>query len=106
NLSEASKATLECNISDLTLSLSEAAKLEMTGKAQNIQLEASGAANFKGGNLQSKNVTVNMSGASRADVFASESLHAKLNGASTLYCYGSPKDVHQTTSRVSKIVIN
>jgi len=106
NLSEASKATLECNISDLTLSLSEAAKLEMTGKVQNIQLDASGAANFKGGNLQSKNVTVNMSGASRADVFASESLHAKLNGASTLYCYGSPKDVHQTTSRVSKIVIN
>jgi len=105
NLSGASKANLEFTLSDLSAVLSGATKLEMKGQTDNFQLDGSGAAAYDGVNMKSKNVTVSLSGASKAEVYATDNFDAKLTGASTVICSGNPKKVHQTSSRASKIVI-
>lgn len=105
NLSGASKASLEYTLSNVSVVLSGASKLEMKGRAENFQLEGSGAALCEATNLKTKNVTANLSGASKAEVFATDNFDAKLSGASTMICEGNPKEVRQTSSRASKIVI-
>lgn len=105
NLSGASKGILQYTLSDLSVVLSGAAKLEMKGLTDNFQLDGSGASSYEGNGLKSRNVSVMMSGASKAEVFATDSFDGKLTGASTVICSGNPKNVRQNSSRASKIVI-
>ncbi len=105
-LSGASKADLNCNISNnLTASLAEAVKLDIQGTAASVTVKGNGASAYNGQNLIAKDVKVELNGASRAEVHASESIDANLNGATKVVCTGSPKDVKQSASRGSSITI-
>lgn len=105
-LSGASKADLNCNISnELTVSLAEAVKLDIQGSAASVAVKANGASAHNGGKLIAKNASVDLNGASRAEVYASENFEANLNGATKAICTGSPKKVKQNASRGSSITI-
>lgn len=105
-LSGASKAELNANIANsLNTSLSEAVKLDIQGSAENISVKANGASAFNGGKLLTKNAKVDLNGASRAEIHATESFDANLNGATKAICTGNPKSVKQVVSRGSSITI-
>lgn len=106
NISDASKASLHIDIENgFVASLSGASKMEAKGKAASTEISVSGASSFEGKNLLIKDAKVALSGASRAEIHASESLDAELKGATKLVCSGSPKNIRQNASRGSSIVI-
>lgn len=106
-LSGASKAQLDATISNsLTVALSEAVKLDIQGSANDVSVIANGAAAYNGDKMLAQSVKVNLSGASRAEVHATENFDAVLNGASKVVCTGSPKSIKQQASRGSSITIN
>ncbi|MFV0391002.1 MAG: head GIN domain-containing protein [Paludibacteraceae bacterium] len=106
-LNGASKARLKADIgNNLTVSLSEAAKLDIDGTAKNLDITANGAASYNGNTMLAKHVKVELNGASRAEVYADDSFDAVLNGATKVVCSGSPKSIKQQASRGSSITIN
>ncbi len=106
NLSGATKATLNTQIGNqLNVSLEEASKLDIKGEVGKLYLNCNGASVFNGNNLAAKDVEVYLIGASRANVYASESIDAKLAGVTKLVCKGNPKQIKQDVSRGSSIVI-
>lgn len=105
-LSGASKAELNCQIgNNLIVSLTEAVKLDIQGSATNVVVTGNGASAYNGEKLIAKSAKVELNGASRAEVYASESFEANLNGATKVVCIGSPKNVKQHASRGSSITV-
>lgn len=103
--SGASKAELDVDAANLEAHLSEAVKIDIRGATDNLLVKANGACAFNGAKLESKDAKVELAGASRAEVHASESFDANLSGATKVVCTGSPKNVKQYASRGSSITI-
>lgn len=104
DLSGASKAVLS-NIGneDLTLDLSGASRLKVSGKTGTLTVDMSGASKIDTGELSAARVVIDGSGASRATVNASEDLTADLSGASKVRYTGSPSNVQKKTSGASSV---
>lgn len=98
--------TGESNIGDLKADLSGSTKISAEGSAKEVKLEVSGAgrANFE--NLKAQVVKVELSGASKAQIYAEQSLKASISGASKLeYKYtGSVQNLNIQKSGSSKAV--
>lgn len=91
------------NNDSFEVDLSGASNVKVEGTTKNLVIDLSGASRVNAENLQAENVSVNASGASKADVFASNKLEADLSGASKVAYSGSPKDLIKKTSGASKI---
>jgi hypothetical protein len=83
---------------------SGASQVTLSGTAQTLELELSGASRFNGTTFQVQNADVAASGASRADITVSEMLKAHASGASMLFYKGSPTTTIDVTgaSRVEQ----
>lgn len=98
--------TGENDLGDLKADLSGSTKISAAGTAKEVKLECSGAgrANFE--NLKAQAVKVELSGASKALIYAEQSLKASISGASKLeYKYtGTPQNLNIQKSGASKAV--
>jgi len=100
----ASEANLELNVSgQVTLETKGASKVEMRGNCKTLKLTGLGACKIEAENLKANNVDVHVSGASHAQVYASESLNAEAYGASEIECQGHPRNVKKTDNIGSSI---
>lgn len=88
--SGATDLDLSLNTKELTTNLSGASDLFLKGSTENFNLTLSGASSLKAGELTSKNVVVNISGASDVRVHASESIKGTAKGASNISVKGNP----------------
>ncbi|NDV47706.1 PspC domain-containing protein [Paludibacter sp. 221] len=96
-LQGASKAELDVDIQDtFKMDLEGASKVELEGSCQNLRIKAVGASKIDAEGLYAKHAKVNVSGASSASLYASESLSADASGAAKITCKGSPKKVTKT----------
>jgi hypothetical protein len=92
----------ELDAGSLDFSLSGAGNINADGKAKDLQLRISGFGNFNGGDLQSQDATVNISGAGSATVWAENTLDAGISGAGSVNYYGNPR-VSQQISGVGSV---
>jgi len=100
----ASEADLDMNVSGLfSLEANGASKIDVKGICQNFKINGLGASEIEATELKSKNVDVRVSGATHADVFASESLNADAHGASEIDCKGHPKTIKKNDNVSSTI---
>jgi hypothetical protein len=86
----------------LDLDSSGASKVTLTGSVDEQHVELSGACKYEGRQLQSRVATLEISGAGKAEVRASESLKAEISGVGKIDYYGSPK-VTQDISGIGRI---
>lgn len=100
--SGASKLFLTTNSKLLTSKLSGASKLELTGTTTQAELELSGASKALAEKALIKNVTIQLTGASKANFGDLETLEVQASGASKVL-YKSAKDIKQSLSGSSKI---
>ncbi len=103
--SGASKMNLEFACSTLDFEISGATKATFSGTCGKLNIEASGASAINAADLQTEIVNMDISGASKADVYASERLNIEASGASKVRYKGSPsitKDVSGASS-ISKL---
>ena len=80
---------------------SGASKITSEGQTRNLTVEMSGASNFDGEKLKAEKVSVDESGASKATVSVENYLKADLSGASKVVYYGNPANIEKKTSGAS-----
>lgn len=107
DISGATAATVaNVNSEDLKIKVSGASKIEINGAAADLDAKVSGASKLTAENLRTVRVRVKANGASKALVFASESVDADASGASKIIYSGNPATVNKDASGASKIAAN
>lgn len=88
----ASKAVIIGAFGELISDISGASKGIISGSADEFNLEVSGASNLNSEDLEAKDAKVDVSGASKANVYVQKSLDVKVSGASAC-TYMAPNPV-------------
>jgi phage shock protein PspC (stress-responsive transcriptional regulator) len=103
----ASEADLDVNIAGtLSLDAKGASKVDLKGTCQTLKVNGLGASEIEATALKAKTADIHVSGATHANVFASESLNAEAVGASDIDCQGHPKNVKKTDNISSSINVD
>lgn len=90
DMTGASSADLNVRANELFINQSGASHLKISGAVDTFILNSTGASYTDARNLPSRNLKTNISGASKAEVFAIDRLNVTLSGASSLKYLGSP----------------
>ncbi len=87
----------------LTIEGSGASNIDLSGETVALQLELTGASNADTEKLIASRVTIELSGAGKASVHASQELNATVSGAASISYTGNPATVNRRVSGVSSI---
>ncbi|MFN7538819.1 MAG: head GIN domain-containing protein [Bacteroidota bacterium] len=90
-LSGASNLKGELQLNNSQFSLTGASDCRLTGKAERIKVQASGASSFKGYDLNASEADINASGASDVQMSISNSITVEASGASSVHYKGEPR---------------
>ena len=90
DLSGASEAKIAIKAPRINAEVTGASTVKLSGETKDLNLVGSGASGAKCFELMTQNTTVDMSGASSAEVFASVKLDAQASGASGVKYKGNP----------------
>jgi len=101
--SGATETKLSLDVNDFVCSLSGASQIDCKGRAENVELEASGASEINWYDFEIENLDIAASGACDAEVFVNKSLRIELSGASELKYRGQPKIEKTSVSGASEI---
>lgn len=83
--------------------VSGAAELEIDGEVDELDIQISGAGELDARDLKAKHVKVRISGAGDGELFASESIDARISGAGSLDYWGNPEHKKTKVSGVGSI---
>jgi hypothetical protein len=83
--------------------LSGAGSIDLSGDADRLKVDMSGAGSLDAKNLRTRETKVNISGASSADVYATEYLDASVSGVGSIEYYGNPEKVRTDVSGIGSI---
>lgn len=86
----------------MDIKLSGASQLKIDGFARNLNVDLSGASKLRGFELETGITTIDASGASDAEILATEELNAKASGASDIRYRGNPR-IAVSTSGASTV---
>jgi len=100
--SGASKISIEMGGGKLVGDISGATTLNLKGSVANFNMEASGASDINGYDLVAEDATVDVSGASGADITVNKNLKAEASGASHIHYKGNAS-VSQSASGASSV---
>lgn len=90
----------------LEIENSGAATVRAAGETKTLRVELNGATRLQAGNLKAEDVTVEMSGAGSADVYATSELTANISGVGKVTYSGDPKVVNKNVSGFGSITKN
>jgi hypothetical protein len=101
DLSGASEAKVDVKAPRINAEVTGASTITLSGETKDLNVVGSGASGAKCFDLMTENTTVDISGASSAEVFASVKLDAQASGASGVTYKGNPaitKDINGASS--------
>lgn len=87
----------------MTIEASGASSFDMSGETVALDMELSGASKVEAERLKAARVKITLSGAGKANVFASEELDANVSGAGNVTYAGEPKKVYKKVSGVGTV---
>jgi hypothetical protein len=105
SMTGACESYLELDVTELMASVSGASTLHLKGKADTAFLKLSGASSYNAAELVTVKTEALISGASQAQVNASEQLVAKVSGMSSISYANEPKTVDIEKSGSSEVVL-
>ena len=100
--SGASTIDMDVKVSRLQAGLSGASTLELKGSAERFTTEGSGASNIKCLDLSTEETTLDLSGASNAEISANKQLNVDASGASDVRYRGNA-NINQKSSGASSV---
>ena len=102
--SGATRVTIEIKTGKLESEVSGAADVDLSGFADNFNIEASGAANLDAGKLETKISNVRASGAANVTIYATDELISETSGAGNIKVKGEPSvsNIIQSSSKSKK----
>ena len=87
-------------MTSVNATLSGAASVTLSGSGQSLALTASGGSSLKARTLMMHDVSVSLSGASKAEVAATDNLVTEVSAAASLDYYGNPKNVRSKSDNI------
>ncbi|MDD4971368.1 MAG: DUF2807 domain-containing protein [Paludibacter sp.] len=100
----ASEADLDMKIAgQIKLDSKGASKVELKGSSKSLKITGFGASKIEAFNLIAKDADIHLSGATHAEVYASENFNAEAYGASEINCQGHPKNITKSDNLGSRI---
>ncbi len=103
DLSGAAQIELEAMVSLLNVDGSGACEIILTGTTDKLAIDMSGASSLKAEKLKANEVTLELSGACSADVFAKDLANVELSGASSLILRGPAEMGYNEVSGAASI---
>jgi hypothetical protein len=103
DVSGAAEIDLEMKADKYTAEFSGASEIDFRGSCKTGYIEISGASEFRAEELQFDELSLDLSGASEAKVFATKKLRIDASGASEVKYKGSPPDIAIDESGASEI---
>jgi hypothetical protein len=101
--SGASNVNFTAEMNALDADFSGASTVNLSGKANQLSVECSGASKLYLSEFQTESASLELSGASYAEVWVTEKLSIEASGASDVRYKGEPKDINSDTSGASKV---
>lgn len=98
----ASEVNMNVKVSKLRADLSGASSLELKGSSSKVSTEASGASHIRCRDLETDETTLDLSGASSAEVHANKQLNIEASGASDVKYRGNA-NINQKSSGASSV---
>jgi Putative auto-transporter adhesin, head GIN domain len=102
-VSGGSRAAADLGLDRANAIVSGGSHLELTGTAGTVRADGSGASDLELAALSLQHLDIRLSGASRANVKADQTIAAQLSGASRLTYKGSPRFTKRDSSGASTI---
>lgn len=90
-------------VDSLLVEAAAASTVTLSGHVRQLELKAKSASTIEGSYLETETVTVELQGASRADVRVLHSVQGEASGASTLTVLGAPAEQAVETSGASSV---
>lgn len=103
SVSGSGKIELKTDSDDLDVSISGSGKVDLTGTASILEASISGSGKVRAEDLRTKSCKVKISGSGSCEVYAEESIDARISGSGSVYYKGDPKNVNSSTSGSGKI---
>jgi len=91
------------NSNQFDVDISGACNVELEGKTEDLTIDMSGATKLYSEQLLAQNVKLDLSGATKAVVFASSSLEADVSGVGNVEYLGDPPNVKSDVSGVASV---
>ena len=91
------------NGQDFFLDATGATSTTLTGTAGSLTASMTGASRLRAADLKTRTTELSISGAGKADVFASEKLRAAISGAGKVSYAGNPKSIEKRVSGAGSI---
>jgi hypothetical protein len=88
---------------NFTGSVSGSGNISVLGNARNANVTVSGSGSFDGSRFFVRNATVNVGGSGSANVYATESLNARVSGSGSVIYRGEPNNVDTRVSGSGRI---
>lgn len=93
------------NSDSMSIRLSGVGDLDVKGKCGALTAALSGVGDLDAENLECKTATVDVSGAGKASVYATDKVAATVGGVGSIVVYGAPKEVSRSSSMFSSITV-
>lgn len=95
---EGSEIRGDVKVEDFSASAVTGGQLNISGTADQQQIDVSSAGQFKGENLLGKDVEVTIKGGGNANIFAREFVKARVRAGGNIFIYGDPKQIDEATT--------
>ncbi len=90
---------------ELQIELSGVGELNVAGTCGHLDAQLSGVGDLDARDLECRDVDVDVSGIGEAQVYASDSVDASVNGIGSIVVHGSPQNVDTSSSLLSSISV-
>jgi hypothetical protein len=87
----------------LKIDTSGASNIDLAGETRSLDMDMSGASKVDSESLKAERVRISLSGAGKANVYASVELNAQVSGAGSVTYTGDPKTVNKKVSGVGSV---
>ena len=97
---------LDFKNNNLSLNISGSGNITGNGEVETLVVKINGSGNLMSKEIKSKSATITINGSGDGEVFASDSISAKINGSGNIKYFGNPENVDSIINGSGDIIFN
>ena len=97
---------LDFKNNNLSLNISGSGNITGNGEVEILVVKINGSGNLMSKEIKSKSATITINGSGDGEVFASDSISAKINGSGNIKYFGNPENVDSIINGSGDIIYN
>ena len=97
---------LDFKNNNLSLNISGSGNITGNGEVETLVVKINGSGNLMSKEIKSKSATITINGSGDGEVFASDSISAKINGSGNIKYFGNPENVDSIINGSGDIISN